>query len=432
MIYRSVSDPGIGVTFREALLTGQAADGGLFVPERMPRLPEAFLDSLAGRSLGEIGAEMLHPFLADIPRDDLDAILADAWNFPLPLTRLDGRIHLLELFHGPTLAFKDVGARFMARILSWYLERDALDVTILVATSGDTGSAVAHGFFGVPRVTVFVLYPSGKISPVQERQMTTLGGNITALEVAGTFDDCQRLVKGALNDPGIRARRTLTTANSINIGRLLPQAAYYGWAAAAFAAPGVPPRMIVPSGNFGNLTAAAYARAMGIPLAGLAAATNSNDVVPEYFRTGVYRPRASVPTASNAMDVGDPSNLARLTALYAGDLDRLAADIPADAVSDAETLDEIRRTFESTGTLLDPHTAVGVRSARRRVAAGDTVPLVVAATAHPAKFGDVVERATGRPVVLPPPLAAALERTPHSIRIAADFDAFREHLLHGA
>ncbi len=415
------------VDFTTALLSGLADDGGLYVPEHLPGLPGAWTRATR---LAEVGEQVLAPFLESIPRDTLREIIEKAWDFPLPLRTLDDDIHLLELFHGPTLAFKDFGARLMAGVLSHLLEQDERKVTVLVATSGDTGSAVAHGFWNADRIKVFVLYPSGRVSPLQEAQMTTLGGNVHAMEVDGTFDDCQALVKQALTDPQVHSALTLTTANSINPGRLLPQIVFYAWGVIQQTA-GDPriPRAVVPSGNFGNLTAALYAKTMGVPLGRLVAATNANDEVPEYLRTGTFTPAASIPTLSSAMDVGDPSNLARIQHLYDGHVDRIRADVEGVSVSDEETLDEIRNTRNRTGIVIDPHTAVGVRAARRLRSAGETAPFLVAATAHPGKFPDTIERALGEGIPVPESLSKALGKPKQSTPIKADYETWKKLLL---
>lgn len=415
--------------FRTALFRGMAEDGGLFVPERLPRLPAAWWDSMHDRSFHEIAGEALAPFVDDIPREALQGIIERAFNFEIPLVLLEDRLHLLELFHGPTLAFKDVGARFMAQAMGHYLAAEQREVALVVATSGDTGSAVAHGFFGVPHVTVFVLYPSGRVSDVQERQMATLGGNVRAIEVEGSFDDCQRLVKRTLAERPNAAGRELTTANSINIARLLPQVTYYLWGYAQWRRAATretrPPQFVVPSGNFGNITAAAYARTMGMPATRLVAATNANDVVPEFLRTGRYVPRDSVATLSNAMDVGDPSNLSRLRALLGAESTELATQLEARAISDADTLREIRVIAAHTGTVLDPHTAVAMRVAR---SLPDDTDSIVAATAHPAKFPEVMRQAFGRDIAVPDSLAALAGRPKLSVKIPAEYDALRSRL----
>ncbi|MDZ4806213.1 MAG: threonine synthase [Candidatus Eisenbacteria bacterium] len=413
------------VDFRTAVLSGLAPDGGLYVPESLPTIVRA-PGEWRPQSLIEAGVQLLAPFVTDKDTEELTGILRSAWDFPAPITILEPGIHLLELFHGPTLAFKDFGARFLAR----YLEHPASPLTILVATSGDTGGAVAAGFHGASGITVYILYPAGRVSPIQEAQMATLGGNIRAIEVAGSFDDCQRLVKAALGDRELRATRTFTTANSINIGRLLPQLAYHGWAAGQMDRP----TLVIPSGNFGNLTAALYARAMGVPIGRCVAALNTNDVIRRYLGTGTYRPEVSCPTISSAMDVGNPSNLTRLLHLAGGSTQRLASLFEAHSVDDDDTQTEIRRAYESAGQVIDPHTAVGVAVARRLLAAG-AGPLVVAATAHPAKFTTVIESALGIPASrwtipspVPPALAEAISRPKLSRKLPADEAAFGQLL----
>ncbi len=430
MKFRSVLGESPSVGFREALFRGLAPDGSLYIPEIIPplRLPSDSGD--AALRLPELSASVLSEFIDDIPVEEIRAMAERAFNFPIPLVRLEQNLFLLELFHGPTLAFKDVGARFMARTLSYFLKQQRQELTIAVATSGDTGSAVAHGFFNVPNISVFVFYPSGKISRLQEQQMTTLGGNIHAVEVEGTFDDCQSLVKRALADRELVRERNLTTANSINLGRLIPQITYYVWATINLrqmlgetgrGGPG--PVLSVPSGNFGNLTAAAYAKRMGAPIAGFISASNANDVVPEFFTTGIFKPRPSLQTYSNAMDVGNPSNFARLQSLYGNNLSELQREITAVSVGDNETLAEMRRTYDQCGYVLDPHTAVGVAAARRNNPSGyPSVPTIVAATAHPAKFPDVVEKALNRSIPLPPQLEEAMNRPKHSVRIPVDYE----------
>ena len=433
MKFKTVLGQSPGVSFREALFRGLAPDGSLYVPERLPRFDQPFLDTLKKTSLHKAGKRVASLFIDEIPEDALDGILRKATNFPIPLVRLEEGIYLLELFHGPTLAFKDVGARFMAEALSYFLGQEERDVTILVATSGDTGSAVAHGFFNVPRIKVFILYPSGKISHLQEQQMTTLGGNIHAIEVDGTFDDCQRLVKQAFGDWKVTESRTLTTANSINVGRLLPQISYYVWGVAQLMksepADFSAPLVVVPSGNVGNLTAAVYAKWMGVPIHGFAAATNANDVLAKYLATGRFTPRSSVQTFSNAMDVGNPSNLARLQTLYGDDWNRLRKEIDAVTISDQETLHEIRRTFDRTGYLADPHTAVGIAAARSMIQRdADCPPIIVPATAHPAKFPHVIEKATGKKSPIHPTLQEAMLKPKQSVRIGAEYAEWRDLL----
>lgn len=435
MKFRSVRGECPDVQFREALFRGLAPDGSLYVPEAIPPLPQNIASHATPHQLPLVATDVLSAFIDDIPSADLSAIAREAFSFPIPLVKLEGDLYLLELFHGPTLAFKDVGARFMARALSYFLKIRQQNLTIAVATSGDTGSAVAHGFYNVPNISVFVFYPSGKISRLQEQQMTTLSGNIHAVEIDGTFDDCQRLVKRALTDAEIVQSCNLTTANSINLGRLIPQITYYVWAVLllrerAEGATIGSPTFVVPSGNFGNLTAAVYAKHMGAAIASFISASNANDVVPEYFRTGVFRPRPSLQTHSNAMDVGDPSNFARLEFLYRNNPLQMKRDIAAVSISDPETIDEIRRTHEHTGYVLDPHTAVGVAAARNAIAHTPSPgPIIVAATAHPGKFPEVVGRALGTTAPLPEQLREAMQRSKQSTRLPALYEEVRKLFL---
>lgn len=421
------------VDFRDALLHGLAPDGGLYIPEHIPKLPRSFQEYQQISDLPSIGFEVTSLFLGEIPPDSLRRIVERALDFRIPLVRLEENLFLLELFHGPTLAFKDVGARFMAGALSHCLATDRHAVTIAVATSGDTGSAVAHGFHNAPGITVYILYPSGKISNLQEQQMTTLGGNVHAVEVEGTFDDCQRMLKESLQDREVLANCSLTTANSINLGRLIPQLVYYVWGLAQWGrlsggTEGLP-TVVVPSGNLGNLTAASYAKFLGAPIGSLIAATNSNDIMSQYLATGTFHPHPSHKTLSNAMDVGNPSNLVRLRALYADDVAHMRKDIEAIRLTDNETLEEIRRTYQRTGYVLDPHTAVGVAAARRFLARTPaSSPVIVTATAHPAKFPEVIQQAIQFAVPLPSQLQDALSRPKQSIRISARYGDWKEVL----
>lgn len=436
MKFRSVKNESPPVAFREALFRGIAPDGGLYVPETIPALPQPLLNRIGEHTLQSAGELILSGFIDDIPAGDLRSIVDRTLNFPIPLVNLQDGLFLLELFHGPTLSFKDVGARFMANACSHFLSAESRELTVLVATSGDTGSAVAHGFHDIPRITVYILYPSGRISPLQERHMTTLGGNIRAVEVKGTFDDCQLLVKQTLADPDVRAARALTTANSMNVGRLLPQIIYHVWGVAQLLRDthlaGSHPSVVVPSGNLGNLTAAAYAKRMGAPIGRLLAATNENDIVPQYLKTGVFSPRTPKQTPSTAMDVGNPSNLARLQSLYRDDPDRLRQEIEAISISDEDTLREIRSTHKDTGHLLDPHTAVGVAAARHLMRRdGSSSPIIIAATAHPGKFPETVGGAIGATIPLPTTLAVSQARTRRSTPIFPAYNEWKKLLLGG-
>ena len=414
---------------RTALIQGLAPDGGLYLPERMDPIDASILAGLLGQSFSVVSRVVARHLLGStIPPADLDRIVDAALNFEVPLVALSDDLYVLELFHGPTLAFKDVGARFMAQLMGYLNSEDEAPLTILAATSGDTGSAVAQAFFGVPGIRTVILFPKDKVTPLQERQFSTLGGNVHVLEVEGTFDDCQRLVKSAFSDPTLRDAVRLSSANSINIGRLLPQIFYYFYAAAQLPTE-TAPLFSVPSGNFGNLTAGLMAKRLGLASRGFVAVTNVNDVVPEYLRTGVVRPRPSTPTISNAMDVGNPSNLARILALYDGDVDRLRKDLIGSVHDDEETRDCIRRVYRRTGYVLDPHSAVGylgVEAGRQAFGEG---PCVVLCTAHPVKFREAVEPAIGSSVPVPERLAACLEAERHVTPIPPEISALRDVLL---
>ena len=418
---------------RTALSRGLAPDGGLYLPERLEPIDPSILAELRGRSFAAVARAVARHLLGSIvPPDDLDRIVDVALDFEVPLVPLndDGSmddLYLLELFHGPTLAFKDVGARFMAQLVSYLGREDGAPLTILAATSGDTGSAVAQAFFGIAGIRTVILFPKGKVTPLQERQFTTLGGNVHVLEVEGTFDDCQRLVKAAFTDPLLSDAVRLSSANSINIGRLLPQIFYYIHAAAQLPSE-TAPLFSVPSGNFGNLTAGLMAKRLGMSCRGFVAVTNVNDVVPEYLRTGVVRPRPSIPTLSNAMDVGNPSNLARILSLYGGDVDQIRNDLIGSVHDDDETRDCIAQVHRTTGYVLDPHSAVGylgVEAGRRAFGEG---PCVVLCTAHPVKFREAVEPAIESSVPVPHRLAACLEAERHVTPIPAEVSALRDFL----
>lgn len=415
------------VDFRTALLKGLAPDGGLYMPEEIPAIdPTEILEN--ANDFHDISFQMLQPFIEDeIPPQDLKEIIRSAFNFPVPLTPLKDGITLVELFHGPTFAFKDFAARFMARTMSYFL-RDT-ELTILVATSGDTGSAIGNAYLGLPNMSVRIFYPSGKVSPLQEKQLTTLGDNIRAFEVEGTFDDCQRLVKEAFQDTELNERLKLTSANSINIGRLLPQATYYAYAFGQVMTAHPDTLVAVPSGNFGNLTAGLMAKKMGIPIPRFIAATNANTVVPEYLESGRYTPRPSVHTLANAMDVGNPSNFDRMRFLYNDSVDAMRRDLVGFSVTDHEIRDTIRSTFDRTGTVIDPHTACGVNAVYKyREAIHNHCPVLVMSTAHPAKFMEIVEPVIGRPVALPEGLRACLEKEKIATRIKPSLDELRPYL----
>lgn len=405
-------------SLEEALLAGLAPDGGLFMPEDIPRLPASFFEWLPGRPLVEIADRVAAPYLVEMGEGERRALIGDALDFEIPLVEIGEGLYVLELFHGPTLAFKDVGARFMAGLMARSIHKRPRRLTVLVATSGDTGSAVAHAFFGLERIRVAILYPEGKVSRLQEKQFTTLGGNVRALAVRGDFDDCQRLVKEAFRVPDLCRELGLTSANSINVARLLPQMFYYFHALAQLAGGASAPVFAAPSGNFGNLTAGLMARAMGLASSGFVAATNINDSVPRYLESGRYEPRPAQATISNAMDVGDPSNFQRMLGLFDGNLQRMREVVTGSRHTDEETRGAIRDLHAERGYVLDPHTAVGYLGLRRRIEAlGEAVPGVVLATAHPAKFREEIEATLGIQVELPERLARCLELPRQSARI---------------
>lgn len=432
MKYRSTGGKAELTSLRGAVLRGLAPDGGLYMPVELARHAPRDLEELRPLPFAEVCQRLILPFASpDVPAEVLRQIVEEALGFPVKLAMLAPELHVLELFHGPTLAFKDFGARFLARLMGYFVRGESRPLTVLVATSGDTGSAVAHGFLGVAGIRVVILYPSHRVSEAQEKQFTTLGKNITALEVAGSFDDCQRLAKQAFSDAELNQRALLTSANSINIGRLLPQMFYY---AAAWqhlpATEQVPLVVSVPSGNFGNLTAGIFATRIGLPMAKFIAATNANDVVPEYLRTGKFRARPAAQTYSNAMDVGNPNNFPRLLDLCGGRIESVREEIWGHAASDEETLAAMKSIHERFGYIADPHTAVGFLGweAYQREH-GERAQGLLLATAHPAKFGDVVRRAMASAPPFPERLAACLKREKLSLPMSAIYDDFKQFLL---
>ncbi len=420
-----------GISLKDAIVRGQAENAGLFVAEQLPRVSEQFLAQIASLSDQQIVEEIASLWLAgSVPDDVARKIAREAVNFETPLIQLAPSDHILELFHGPTLAFKDYGARFLARTLSHFLEGTGEKQTILVATSGDTGSAVAAGFLGVPNIRVVVLYPSGRVSDLQELQMTTLGKNTFALKVNGNFDDCQKLVKTAFADDELRTKLGLNSANSINIGRLIAQTFYY-FIAYARLKKSIAPVFVVPSGNLGNLCAGVFAKKMGLPVAHFVAGTNANDVFVEYLASGKYTPRPSVGTMSNAMDVGAPSNLERLLWVYDQNVNNMRQDISAYAVSDKETGEKIQSVADQYGYILDPHTAVGCCALQRyrMHSQKHDQPGIVLSTAHPAKFRESVEAIIAKTLVLPPALEKLQSKAKHVIPIENSWEALRKCLL---
>jgi threonine synthase len=428
--YRSTSRKAPLTSLRGAVLRGLAPDGGLYMPVEIARHSSEELEEFRGLPFTEVCFRVARPFATpDVPEEVLWQVVSEAINFPVKLVSLSPGLHILELFHGPTLAFKDFGARFMARLMGYFVRGETRPLTVLVATSGDTGSAVAHGFLRVPGIRVVILYPSKLISEAQEKQFTTLGENITALEVTGTFDDCQRLVKQAFSDKELNKHAWITSANSINIGRLLPQMFYHLAAYRQLPVASVPLIVSVPSGNFGNLTAGIFAKRIGLPVAKFVASTNANDVVPEYLRTGEFHPRAAQATYSNAMDVGNPNNFPRLLDLCRNRLEYVQKEIWGHGATDEETLTAMKMLHEKFGYISDPHTAVGVLGweAYKREHPEPAQGLVLA-TAHPAKFADVVMKAIGTAPPLPDRLAAYLKREKLSLPMSSSYDDLRQFL----
>lgn len=432
MKYFSTNKSVPSVSLMDAVTKGLASDNGLFMPERIEEFSPDFFNKIIFRlNFQELSFEVAKRFFGeDIPEDTLKNIVYDTLSFDCPVVNVTDSIYSLELFHGPTLAFKDVGGRFMARLLGYFLRGYSKEVNVLVATSGDTGSAVANGFYDVPGIKVYVLYPKGLVSDIQEKQFTTLGKNITALEVDGTFDDCQRLVKSAFLDNELNDALVLTSANSINVARFLPQSFYYFNAYARLRELGVDNNIVisVPSGNFGNLTAGLFAKFMGLPIKRFVAANNANDIVYNYLQTGKYKPRASVATIANAMDVGAPSNFARILELYNHSHVDISNEMKGYRYSDEEIRETMKEVYTQYSYMLDPHGAVGYRALKADLKQGETG--VFLETAHPAKFTETVESVLGKgTVVLPEKLQAFMKGEKQSIPLSTDFDDFKHYLL---
>ena len=431
MKYYSTNKKAPVVGLHEAVVKGLAADKGLYMPFSIQELPHSFYENIDRFSFQEIACKVASAFFGeDIPENVLNKIVCDTLNFDVPAVEVKENIYSLELFHGPTLAFKDVGARFMARLLGYFIKEEGRqEVNVLVATSGDTGSAVANGFLGVEGIHVYVLYPKGKVSEIQEKQFTTLGQNITALEVDGVFDDCQALVKSAFMDEDLNSHMKLTSANSINVARFLPQAFYYFYGYAQMKKLGKADELVVcvPSGNFGNITAGLFGKRMGLPVKRFIAANNRNDIFYQYLRTGIYSPKPSVATIANAMDVGDPSNFARVLDLYQGSHEDICNQISGATYTDAQIAETIKDTYRSTGYLLDPHGACGYRALSEGLQAGETGLFLE--TAHPAKFRDTVEPIVGETIRIPAKLQEFMKGTKQSIEIGKDFKEFKSFLM---
>lgn len=431
MKYYSTNTKAPLATLHEAVVKGLASDSGLYMPEYLYKLPADFFDSIQNLPFNEIAKIVATAFFGeDVEQKALDGIVDDTLQFDCPVVEVSDNIYSLELFHGPTLAFKDVGGRFMARLLQYFIRKEGKEeVNVLVATSGDTGSAVANGFLGVDGIHVYVLYPKGKVSKIQESQFTTLGKNITAIEVDGVFDDCQALVKKAFMDEELNRHMKLTSANSINVARFLPQSFYYFNAYARMKAAGKADNLVVcvPSGNFGNITAGLFGREMGLPIKRFIAANNANDVFFKYLQTGEYTPMASIQTIANAMDVGNPSNFARIYDMFDGDLQKIRSVVSGATYSDEQIRETMKSCFDSNGYILDPHGACGYRALEEGLTEGETG--VFLETAHPAKFKETVESAIGAEVEIPERLAAFMRGEKKSVEMSADFDSFKNFLM---
>ncbi|HXA01571.1 MAG TPA: threonine synthase [Cytophagaceae bacterium] len=426
----STNNREVEVSLKEAVFKGLPDDNGLFMPVSIPRLDDSFFKNIDKLSFQEIAYEVSKALIGDdIPAAELKKIIADVLTFDAPVVKVHDNIYVLELFHGPSLAFKDFGARFMARLMAYFLETEKKEINILVATSGDTGSAVAQGFLDMPGIKVTILYPSGKVSDIQEKQLTTLGKNITALEVDGTFDDCQRLVKEAFLDKELNKKINLSSANSINISRLIPQTFYYFYAYAQLKKIGKPLVFSVPSGNFGNLCGGLIAKKMGLPIHKFIAATNANDIVPDYLLKGIFKPRASVRTISNAMDVGNPSNFVRLLALYDMDINKIRKDIVGKSYTDGQTSSAISEVYHKTGYILDPHGAVGYLGLMDYLKSETAdVNGIFLATAHTTKFLEVVEDVIGKKIGLPARLKEIVDKEKKSIPLFPSLKNLKEFL----
>ena len=430
MLYYSTNNNSPKVNFKEATIKGLAPDKGLYFPEVIPELDKKFIENIDQYTKEEIAFKVIQPYTGDIiPGDELKKIVSETINFDFPLVKVDEDIYSLELYHGPTLAFKDVGARFMSRCLGYFVKNNDKKITVLVATSGDTGGAVANGFYNVDGVNVVILYPSGKVSSVQELQLTTLGNNITALEIDGTFDDCQKMVKQAFADEQLNKDLFLTSANSINVARWLPQQFYYFFAFQQWKTKDKPPVISVPSGNFGNICAGLLAHRSGLPVRHFIAACNANDVVTKYLDTENYFPKKSVVTLSNAMDVGDPSNFVRILQLFDKEFHSLKNVMSSYSFSDEETKDTLKKIYVKTNYLADPHGAVGYAALKKYLQQHPGNEGFFLETAHPVKFYDVVEPIINQKVSLPAAVKDLLQLKKKSVKMNAKYEELKEYLL---
>ena len=436
MKYYSTNKNSAEVSFKEATIAGQAPDKGLYFPETVPQVDKALIDDIERISNEEIALRVIKPYVTnEINDDDLFRIVSETIDFPILLVKVNDNIFSLELFHGPTLAFKDIGARFMSRCLGYFIDRDVKSglinnkVTVLVATSGDTGGAVANGFYDVPGVDVIILYPSGKVSPVQEKQLTTLGKNIKALEVEGNFDDCQQMVKQAFADEEVNKKLFLTSANSINVARWLPQQFYYFFAYKQWPDKDHAPVISVPSGNFGNICAGILAKQSGLPVYHFIAACNVNDSVTKYLQTEIFEAQTAVPTLSNAMDVGNPSNFIRILEIFHHEFPDLARNLSSYSINDEETMATIKEVYERSDYLVDPHGAVGYLSLKRFLEKHPGRKGIFLETAHPVKFPGAVEEATSTKINMPSFLSSIMEAEKKSVKMKASYELFKNFLL---
>jgi threonine synthase len=428
--FYSLNNSSVQASFEEATVRGQAPDKGLYFPTSIPLLPEGFLRSIKDFTKEEIAITVLKPYVhGSIPDTELQKIISGAFNFEIPLIAINNQIFSLELFHGPTLAFKDVGARFMSRCLGYFVRNNNRKTTVLVATSGDTGGAVAAGFLDIEGIEVVILYPSGKVSKVQEAQLTTCGKNISAIEINGTFDDCQKLVKQAFADTGLNRQLLLTSANSINVARWLPQQVYYFFAIQQWPDKNKPPVISVPSGNFGNICAGLLAYQSGLPVNHFIAACNANNSIPSYLQSGSYQPKQAISTLSSAMDVGDPSNFVRILELFDRQLLPLKKVLSSLSISDEQTINTIKRVYADFDYLTDPHGAVGYLALEKYLEGHPGQAGIFLETAHPLKFYDVVEPIIGEAITVPSQVQALLEKPKHAFQMGAIYPEFKDYLL---
>jgi len=430
MNYYSLNGDSQKVNFKEATIRGQAPDKGLYFPENIPSVPNKLIENISQYTKEEIALSVIQPYVGDaIPGSELKKILSETLAFDFPLVKINEQTYSLELFHGPTLAFKDVGARFMSRCMRYFTRNSDRHITVLVATSGDTGGAVANGFYEVDGVNVIILYPSGKVSSVQELQLTTLGKNISAIEINGTFDDCQQMVKQAFSDPELNKSLFLTSANSINVARWLPQQFYYFFAYQQWKDKNELPVISVPSGNFGNICAGLLAHRSGLPVRHFIAACNMNDIIPAYLENGNYQPKKAVPTLSNAMDVGNPSNFVRILELFHKEFNSLKKVLSSYSISDQETKETIQKVYTEDKYLLDPHGAVGYLALQKYFETHPREKGIVLETAHPVKFYDVVEPVIQTKVAIPFVIQNLMHKKTQRMKMDVSYVDLKEYLL---